>query len=68
MSHLVLCDASVLLQHLQQLLVFPVKLSDLLSVELQQLPGGTQVRQPLMDGGKWGVRFSTRGTNVGSVG
>ncbi len=66
-SHLVLCDAFVLLQHLQQLLVLSVKLGDLLSVELQQLPGGTQVRQPLMDGGKRGIRFLTRGTNVGSV-
>lgn len=67
-SHLVICDASVLLQHLQQLLMFPVKLGDLLSVVLQQLPGGTQVPQPLMDRGKWGVRFSTRGMRVGPVG
>lgn len=67
-SHLVICDASVLLQHLQQLLMFPVKLGDLLSVVLQQLPGGTQVPQPLMDRGKWGVRFSARGMCVGPVG
>lgn len=67
-SHLVICDASVLLQHLQQLLMFPVKLGDLLSVVLQQLPGGTQVPQPLVDRGKWGVRFSTRGMRVGPVG
>lgn len=66
-SHLVICDASVLLQHLQQLLMFPVKLGDLLSVVLQQLPGGTQVPQPLVDRGKWGVRFSTRGMRVGPV-
>lgn len=67
-SHLVICDAFVLLQHLQQLLMFPVKLGDLLSVVLQQLPGGTQVPEPLMDRGKRGVSFSTRGTRVGSVG
>ena len=67
-SHLVICDASVLLQHLQQLLMFPVKLGDLLSVVLQQLPRGTQVPEPLVDRGKWGVRFSTRGTRVGPVG
>ena len=67
MFHLVLCDAFVLLQHLQQLLVLSVKLGDFLSVKLQQLPGGTQVSQPLMDRGKWGVRFSTRRTKVGSV-
>lgn len=66
-SHLVICDASVLLQHLQQLLMFPVKLGNLLSVVLQQLPGGTQVPQPLVDRGKWGVRFSTRGMRVGPV-
>lgn len=66
-SHLVICDASVLLQHLQQLLMFPVKLGDLLSVVLQQLPGGTQVPQPLVDRGKWGVRFSARGMRVGPV-
>lgn len=67
MSDLVLRDAPVLLQHLQKLLMFHVKLGDLLSVELQQLSGGTQVRQPLVDGGKWGVRVSTRGTVLGSV-
>lgn len=67
-SHLVLRDAPVLLQHLQQLLVLLVELGDLLPVELQQLPGGTQVGQPLLDWGKRGVWLSTGGGCVGSVG
>lgn len=66
-SHLVICDASILLQHLQHLLMFPIILTNLLSVELQQFPWRTQVRQPLVDGGEWGVSFSTRGTKTGSV-
>lgn len=48
--------------------MFPVKLGNLLSVELQQLPGWTQVRQTLVDGGQWGVRFPTWCPIVGSVG
>lgn len=67
MFHLVFCDASVLLQQLQQLLMFHIKLGYLPSVELQKLPGGTQVRQALMDGGKRGLYFLTRCTTVGSV-
>lgn len=67
-SHLVLREASVLLQHLQQLLMFPIKLGDFLSVELQELPRRTQVCQSLMDGGKRGVMFFTRGMNFGSMG
>lgn len=54
-SHLVLRVPSVLLQHLQQLLMFLIKLGDLLSVELQQFPGWTQVSQSLLDGGKRGI-------------
>lgn len=72
MSDLVISDSSVPLQHVQKLLMFLVILGDLLPVKLQELSGGTQVGQSLLDGGEWGVRFSTRGstrcTNVDSVG
>lgn len=71
-SNLVVCDSSVPLQHLQKLLMFLVILGDLVPVKLQELSGGTQVGQSLLDGGQWGVRFSTRGssrcTNADSVG
>lgn len=50
--HLVLCGASVLLQHLHQIIVFSIKLGDLPPVELQQLSGGAQVGQALSDGGQ----------------
>lgn len=61
MSHLLLSAASVFLQHLQQVFMFSIKLSHLLSVELQQLTRRPQVRQTLRDGGQ---RRLTTDTNT----
>lgn len=66
-SHLVICDAFIFLEHLQKLFMFIIILGYLLSVELQQLPGRTEVCKALMDGRKWGIHIVTRGTNVDSV-
>ncbi len=51
-GHLLLRRAPVLLQHLQQVIMFSIKLCHLLPVELQQLAGRPQIRQTLRDGGQ----------------
>lgn len=45
--HLVLCSALILLKQLQQVIMFCIKLSQFLSVELQQLTRRSQISQAL---------------------